>query len=138
MLKSLTTAAYLIAISTKAGATGLCAALPLADPGALAATFAGQVGFQDCAMSPEGGAHTACRWEFDLGNAPSRQAFAGLADRLDACPGLLAAERDQGVNHPDFYDAWHYRFDTSEITLSIKDKAALGATYVVLRLRPGR
>ena len=81
----------------------------------------------DCASEPG-----ACRWTFDLGTPQSRDIYDGLRAALAGCSDARP-ERDQGVNHPDFYDAWAFQIDGARVTLSIKDKSALGKTYVVLR-----
>ncbi|NNE78647.1 MAG: hypothetical protein HKN18_00105 [Silicimonas sp.] len=86
----------------------------------------------DCETEPD-----ACRWTFDLGAPVSRELFEVLRARLAECPNLRAASRDQGVNHPDFYDAWVFRFAREAFSLSIKDKSGLRRTFVVLRQVPG-
>ena len=78
----------------------------------------------------------ACRWSFDLGVPQSRQVFETLRADLAQCPDLIDATRDDGVNHPDFYDAWAFRFPGMALSLSIKDKSALESTFVVLRALP--
>ena len=85
----------------------------------------------DCDTEP-----AACRGAFDLGAPKSREVFESLHRQMSACSGLVSATRDKGVNHPDFYDAWEFRFQDGAIVVSIKDKAALGATYLVLRRLP--
>ena len=81
----------------------------------------------DCETEPG-----VCRGTFDLGAPQSRSDFEALTKRLTACASA-APVRDKGVNHPDFYDAWAFAVEGGEITLSIKDKSALGKTFVVLR-----
>ena len=86
-------------------------------------------GEPDCAAEEQ-----ACRWRFDLGRPVSRDAFEVLRGHLADCPDLIGQVRDAGVNHPDFYDAWLFRFATGALTLSVKDKHALGSTFVTLRV----
>ena len=95
----------------------------------VAAALGGSVA--DCGSEPG-----VCRWTFQLGDAASRETYEALRVGIRACGEPMSAIRDQGVNHPDFYDAWVYRFDDGGLSLSIKDKAALGETYVVLRHLP--
>ncbi len=98
------------------------------EPGPLAAQFAGGA---DCGHEAE-----ACRWTFDLGVPASRALFEEMRDGIGACSDVEAGERDQGVNHPDFYDAWVFPMALSNVMVSIKDKSALSKTYVVLRFLP--
>jgi len=85
-------------------------------------------------VAPEcDGEERACRWTFTLGADGSRTLFDELRSRLEACPDMAGMTRDQGVNHPDFYDAWIFQFADAALSVSIKDKAALGQTFVVLR-----
>lgn len=85
----------------------------------------------DCITEPG-----LCRWTYVLGDAASRQTYEKALGRLRTCTDLTEATRDQGVNHPDFYDAWAFRWSGGALTLSIKDKSALDATFVVLRVLP--
>lgn len=108
----------------------LCDHDVVVDPSTLAAQFAEGA---DC-----GHEALACRWTFDLGAPGSRTLFEDMRVGMGACSDLDAAERDQGVNHPDFYDAWVFPMVSLRVMVSIKDKSALGETYVVLRLLPDR
>lgn len=85
----------------------------------------------DCGSEPD-----VCRWTFALGDAASRANYDDLQSRIKACAVPINATRDQGVNHPDFYDAWIYEFEDGRLSVSIKDKSALGQTFVVLRRLP--
>lgn len=82
----------------------------------------------DCDSEPG-----ACRWTFALGEPASRDLFAKIQDELGQCPNLINRARDQGVNHPDFYDAWVFEFPDATFSVSLKDKAALRQSFVVLR-----
>ena len=75
----------------------------------------------------------ACRWSFELGDTGSRGLFKDLVDSIGACSTLTSKLHDTGVNHPDFYDAWVFDFPTGSLSVSLKDKSALGQTFVVLR-----
>lgn len=117
-----------------AAATDLCAALGRPDAAALAPALAGAAEFQGCRASSRPGERTVCGWQFALADPESRRAFAGTAARVGQCAGLQSRQRDRGVNHPDFYDAWLYRFAAQRVSLAIKDKSALKSTLVTLRV----
>ena len=110
--------------------SGLILAAGTAGAECLSGTLEAASGF-DCKSEPG-----ACRATFDLGVPASRETYEALRREIATCPGLVAAEQDQGVNHPDFYDAWAYTLPDGAMTLSIKDKSALGKTFVVLRRLP--
>ena len=71
-------------------------------------------------------------WRHQKMRVLSRGSFEALTQKLATCTDVPPV-RDQGVNHPDFYDAWAFIIDGAPVTLSIKDKTALGKTFVVLR-----
>lgn len=80
-------------------------------------------GSPDCDVTGKAG---HCRWTFAF-RAPEAQAlFSQLVDGA-ACWDL---ERDEGVNHPDSYDAVLVSTANGAVRISIKDKAALGQTLV--------
>lgn len=85
----------------------------------------------DCDTEPG-----VCRGAFALGAPESRRIFEATRQHLAACPGLRQAVRDRGVNHPDFYDAWTFSFSGGALSLSLKDKSALGQSFVVMRRLP--
>ena len=119
---------FLIGLNALPAWADLCNPDDAADP----STFAGQFAQgADC-----GHEALACRWTFDLGAPASRALFEDMRARIGACSKLDRAERDQGVNHPDFYDAWVFPLAATKVMVSIKDKSALEKTYVVLRLLP--
>lgn len=79
-----------------------------------------------------GGSQLHCGWAFDYRDAAAIDAFTqGLAS-LEGC--FVQTTPDQDVNHPDFYDLRLFEADGQEIGMSLKDKAALGQTYVFLRV----
>lgn len=75
----------------------------------------------------------ACKWQFELGETESRALFRDLVTKIDGCAVPLSKMQDKGVNHPDFYDAWIFAFPDGGLSVSLKDKAALRQTFVVLR-----
>ena len=105
---------------------GVCLIAARADAFCIDAADAGVHGF-DCDSEPG-----VCRGTFDLADPGSRDSFEALTQKLATCTDVPPV-RDQGVNHPDFYDAWAFIIDGAPVTLSIKDKTALGKTFVVLR-----
>lgn len=82
-----------------------------------------------------------CTWAFQHRDADAYEVFEELGQKLESCIGDDAVlSDDQGVNHPDFYDARIFRLDDVKVAISVKDKSALGATYVfvsVERLKGG-
>ncbi|MEX3011023.1 hypothetical protein [Hoeflea sp. TYP-13] len=91
----------------------------------------------DCKVSPISGASTYnCVWEFPLQAPAAYQKFEDLDRRIQACFGSLAiGEKDQAVNHPDFYDARRYQLEATRVTVSVKDKSTLEHTLVNLWIR---
>lgn len=75
-----------------------------------------------------------CRWEFDLGRGGSRTLFDTLSARMEACIATGNIARDPGVNHPDSYRALILNRSRHVLTLVLKDKSALGQSFVTLRI----
>ena len=96
--------------------------------------FQGEPDFQGCQAADMQGVRFVCRWKFGHRSLSSRRAFDRLIFQLKRCPRLTGSTRDAAVNHPDFYDAWEFRFEGFKAAVSLKDKSALGATFVVLRV----
>ena len=58
-----------------------------------------------------------------------------LSERIASCLKATADQNsDTRVNHPDSYDLNRWRVDGRTITLSVKDKAARGQTFVFLTI----
>ena len=76
-----------------------------------------------------------CRWTYSLRDDRSRSLFETLRKRFSECPELLQAYHDVGVNHPDTYDAWEFIIADLKVVIALKDKSALDATFVTLRLK---
>ena len=57
-----------------------------------------------------------------------------LASGLKACLRATAVAAETGVNHPDSYDQQRFRAEGAELSLSLKDKAALDKSFVFLRV----
>ena len=76
-----------------------------------------------------------CTWEFAYRSAQADAAFDAVTRSLQDCFGAQAQiGKDQGVNHPDFYDSRQIRLEDVQMSVSIKDKSALDRTYVFLRV----
>ncbi len=124
-----------------AGATDFCAEITrlLTDRDSWAGTLelAGAQATCRTALSLEGTQSLHCGWGFDY-RAPAAQAQfdAGLAALSDCLGEDAAVQPDQMVNHPDFYDQRVYTTPSGELGLSLKDKAALGQSFVFLRIAP--
>ena len=72
-----------------------------------------------------------CVWEYAYRDQRAYAEFDHFVDTLRQCFGQRAREHvDQGVNHPDFYAARRYEMAEGAVTVSVKDKAALGGTFV--------
>ena len=77
----------------------------------------------------------SCRWAFALQDPRGREIYDALARRLMAC--AKSWEHDTGVNHPDSYLAITIKLEENALRLSLKDKAALDATYLFYTRNPG-
>lgn len=90
----------------------------------------------ECGQSIALGGRSAvhCAWVFAL-RAPEAEAFFdGMARAAMACAGAkTGVTNTPAVNHPDSYDLRQFRLDGVTLSVSIKDKAALGRTYVFIR-----
>ncbi|MFK7869266.1 MAG: hypothetical protein AB8B58_08505 [Roseobacter sp.] len=84
-----------------------------------------------------GGTQAHCSWAFAYRAAVAQETFQQVLADVTACAGDHAEiTADQDVNHPDFYDLQTFRVNDFEVGVSLKDKAALGETYVFLRVSP--
>ena len=77
-----------------------------------------------------------CAWEFPYRAAPAYDTFDDLVDRLDQCIGRQATlHSDRSVNHPDFYALRRFEMEQAQVSVSVKDKAALDRTFVFVRVQ---
>ncbi len=93
-------------------------------------------GAEECGLSTSLAGRTAvhCAWAFALRVPEARAFFDRMAESAATCLGNeFEPIRDLGVNHPDSYDLRQYRFEDVILSISLKDKAALGKTYVFIR-----
>jgi hypothetical protein len=70
-----------------------------------------------------------CAWEFAYRAEAALSTFVAFDAELAACFDTTS-QHDQGVNHPDFYDLREYAVEGAVVRVSLKDKGALGLTYV--------
>ena len=105
-------------------------------------------GARDVALKLEGSADCAvrqlikgksysCTWEFRHRDANAYAKFEELRQALQSCIGDRATPSDdQNVNHPDFYDSRIFLLDKAKVAVSVKDKSALGSTFVFVFVEP--
>ncbi len=77
-----------------------------------------------------------CAWEFPYRANRAYDTFDAFIRGLDDCIGQHATlHTDQDVNHPDYYAQRRYETEQSEVSVSVKDKSALGSTFVFIRVQ---
>ncbi|MEO0486728.1 MAG: hypothetical protein AAF092_12555 [Pseudomonadota bacterium] len=114
-------------------ASATCPTLPaFAERGGLP-TLNGQA--PRCARSQVlgGGLSEDCFWSFELRSETARSHFAVLLAELKDCsaePPTIAAS---SVNHPDSFDQVTGVIAGTAVSLSLKDKGALGQTLIFVR-----
>ncbi|MGI9500071.1 MAG: hypothetical protein ACR2P3_08535 [Geminicoccaceae bacterium] len=93
----------------------------------------------DCAVTPRINKKSYyCTWKFQYRAANAYTTFKKLDLELKECIGDRAVlHKDQSVNHPDFYDSRIFQLDQAKITVSVKDKGALGNTFIFIWVEPG-
>lgn len=95
-------------------------------------------GASDCAARQLlNGKSYACTWAFRYRDAEAYTTFEELGEELQSCIGDRAVlSDDQKVNHPDFYDSRLFFLGQVKVTVSVKDKSALGSTFVFVSVEP--
>lgn len=91
---------------------------------------------QQCGATRSAGGADAlhCFWMHPYRAAEADAAFERLVRTIRTCfDDARAIADDLRVNHPDSYDLKQFRADGALISVSRKDKATLGKTYVFLR-----
>ncbi len=77
-----------------------------------------------------------CGWEFPHRATRAYDTFDELVSRLNDCIGQQATlHEDQSVNHPDFYALRRFELQQADVSVSVKDKGALGSTFVFIRVQ---
>ena len=80
-----------------------------------------------------------CGWAFPYRAEHAYDRFEALVRDVDACIGRRAALHiDQSVNHPDYYALRRFETTQADVSVSVKDKSALGNTFVFIRVRAGK
>ena len=81
-----------------------------------------------------GSAHSVdCRWSYPYRDVLALHAFEDLLAMVTQCTDEEIVEDEAQVNHPDSYDLRQFRLGESVVSLSLKDKGALGQSLVFLR-----
>ena len=77
-----------------------------------------------------------CAWEFPHRAEQAYETFEEIAGKLNACIGERATlHSDRSVNHPDYYSSRRYELKRADVSVSVKDKGALGSTFVFVRVQ---
>ena len=77
-----------------------------------------------------------CFWEHSYRNGAAEAQFNQMRDWLGAClDSGTTPITDAAVNHPDTYVLEDFIFDEKTVSISLKDKAALGKSFVFFRMR---
>lgn len=88
------------------------------------------------ALGTTGRSEHHCRWDFPYRSPLAKAQFADLKSMIAQHLGAKVAPPEAGVNHPDSYDQVLFQLDDLQISLSLKDKAALRQSFVFLRVSP--
>jgi len=91
----------------------------------------GRDAFEGCADGTGAEGDLVCTWAYGLRDAEAAALEEALGGMLSPC---MEAVRDVGVNHPDTSRITRFEAPGYAMSLSYKDKAALGATFVTLRV----
>ena len=77
-----------------------------------------------------------CGWEFPYRAQQAYDTFDELVRGVNDCIGRQATlHSDQSVNHPDYYALRRYETEQADVSVSVKDKGALGSTFVFIRVQ---
>ena len=80
-----------------------------------------------------------CRWKFGYRVAAADVAHGALLEAVRHCvPNAHVVLEEAPVNHPDSYLATTFDAGTVTVAVTLKDKAALGASFVFLRVEAQR
>ncbi|MEL6996777.1 MAG: hypothetical protein AAFP68_00830 [Pseudomonadota bacterium] len=89
------------------------------------------------ALTTGGGREIHCRWSFAYRDEAAISLHDRIASDVQTCLNATAVPREDGVNHPDSYDQQRFHAGDVDLSLSLKDKAALQRTFVFLRIGGG-
>ena len=77
-----------------------------------------------------------CSWAFPHRAEQAYDTFDEFVREVKDCIGQKATlHSDQSVNHPDSYALRRFEMEQAEVTVSVKDKGALGSTFVFVRVQ---
>ncbi len=72
-----------------------------------------------------------CAWEFAYQDAAAQETYERYLGEIRTCLGDIAREKDgQPVNHPDYYAATYFDLPGGQVSVTLKNKSALAATFV--------
>ena len=87
-------------------------------------------------LSESGTAGFSCQKQFPYRSQAAKEYADILWTQILICePGKQIA-KDQQVSHPDSYELLQYKTASELYAVSVKDKGALNATYVFVRIEP--
>lgn len=76
-----------------------------------------------------------CSWKYPYRNKRAYDSFDDFVEGMNQCIGHIAKMHvDHSVNHPDYYASRRYEMEQAAVSVSIKDKSALGSTLVSIRV----
>lgn len=127
------TFAVLSAILAASPALADCAGLLKRDAAAAASLFAPDTAICPTAQQTTGEA-LFCYSEHPFRSETALIRAEQLETELSACFAAVPTIADVTVNHPDSYDVRHFNVQGARISLSVKDKGALGKTLIFLRI----
>ena len=80
-----------------------------------------------------GGTSRDCFVAYDFRSEEARQEFNALGELLEICAEAPVVREGALVNHPDSYTQVTAQVEGRSVSLSLKDKGALGQTLIFLR-----
>lgn len=92
-------------------------------------------GSTDCKIfvDPERASHV-CDWEY-ASEEEAASDHTRLVQQVPECLGLDATvQSDASVNHPDFWASSYFATETGEVSVSLKNKSALGKVFVSVQV----
>ena len=103
-------------------------------PGTPLSIYGAKANTCDLATSSDGVRIYHCRWDFGYRATEAAELLRTINIEVQRCFGLQSRKIEDGVNHPDTYEQRLYRLGGINISLSLKDKAALSQSFVSLQI----
>ncbi len=88
----------------------------------------------DVATTSDGIKIYHCRWDYGYRTSDAAELLRTINIDIQRCLGIQSRKIEDGVNHPDTYEQRLYRLGDINISLSLKDKAALNQSFVSLQI----